>query len=50
MINKTLNHLVRKDTAKQIRKVRAILKGMGYLRPKVKPMTEAQRVRLEGRG
>ena len=39
--------MIRKDTAKQYRRIRKILKSMGYLRPK--PQTEAQRVKNEGR-
>jgi hypothetical protein len=43
------NTLIRQDTAKQIKKIRSILRSMGYLRPKIKSLTEAQRVKLEGR-
>ena len=41
--------MIRKDTAKQFKKVRAILKKMGYLKPVKKPLTEAQRVKMEGK-
>ena len=41
--------LIRRDTAKQIKHVRAILRAHGYLQPKRKPVSEVQRVRQEGR-
>ena len=41
--------MIRKDTAKQYRRIRNILKSYGYLKPKVKVETEQQRVKREGR-
>ena len=39
---------LRQDTAKQIRKIRRILKSMGYLKPAIKD-TERKQVIKEGR-
>jgi ribosomal protein S8 len=39
---------LRLNDAKQIKKVRKILKSMGYLKPN-KVITEQQRVKMEGR-
>ena len=43
------NTLIRNNDAKQIKKVRAILRKYGYLKPKQKPLTECQRIKLEGK-
>jgi len=40
---------IRKDTAKHIKKIRLILRAHGYLKRRVKPISEAQQVKLEGR-
>lgn len=48
MKNKT-QELMNKDTSKQIRKIRRILKTMGYLKSRTRPITEKETVYKEGR-
>jgi hypothetical protein len=45
----TPTQLIRQDTAKQFKKIRAIMKALGMTQKIKKPLTEAQKVRQEGR-